>query len=47
MCLALSGAVALLQEHGWSLKGDDKDEKVSAAARDAFERALGWFKKHL
>lgn len=35
------------QAHGWSLKGDDKDEKVAKDARDAFERALEWFKKHL
>ncbi|BDA43921.1 Carboxymethylenebutenolidase homolog [Coccomyxa sp. Obi] len=35
------------QEHGWSLRGDDKDEKVAVDARDAYARALAWFQKHL
>lgn len=35
------------QEHGWSLRGDDQDEKVAVDARDAYARALAWFQKHL
>jgi dienelactone hydrolase len=39
--------VLLDQAHGWSLKGDDKDEVVANAAKDAFNRALSWFQTHL
>ncbi|BDA43920.1 Carboxymethylenebutenolidase homolog [Coccomyxa sp. Obi] len=35
------------QAHGWSLRGDDQDEKVAVDARDAYARALAWFQKRL
>ena len=37
----------VLQAHGWTLRGDDKDPKVGDAAKDAFARALKWFQTHL
>ena len=35
------------QAHGWSLRGDDQNPEVAAAAKDAFARAEQWFKAHL
>jgi dienelactone hydrolase len=35
------------QAHGWAIRGNDKDETVADAARDAFARAAAWFKKTL
>ncbi len=37
----------LMQAHGWTLRGDDKDPKVGDAAKDAFARALKFFQQHL
>ncbi|KAK9809229.1 hypothetical protein WJX72_011712 [[Myrmecia] bisecta] len=34
-------------EHGFSLRGNDKDEKVAKAAADAFDRGLKFFKTHM
>lgn len=34
------------QAHGFSLRGDDTDEKVAAAAGDAFERTAAWLREH-
>ena len=36
-----------LQAHGWSLRGDDQNPEVAAAAKDAFVRAEKWFKANL
>lgn len=35
------------QAHGWAVRGDDKDEEVAKQARDAYQLAEKWFKKHL
>ena len=32
--------------HGWTLRGDDKDPAIAAAAEEAFERAAGWLGVH-
>ena len=32
--------------HGWTLRGDDKDPAIAAAAGEAFDRAAGWFEVH-
>ena len=34
------------QAHGFSLRGDDTDPKVAAAAGDAFDRTAAWLKEH-
>lgn len=34
------------QAHGFSLRGDDTDPKVAAAAEDAFERTAAWLREH-
>lgn len=34
------------QAHGFSLRGDDTDPKVAAAAGDAFDRTAAWLKDH-
>lgn len=34
------------QAHGFSLRGDDTDAKVAAAAGDAFDRTAAWLKEH-
>jgi hypothetical protein len=36
-----------MQAHGWANRGDDKDEKIAAAAQDAFAMAKDFFVKHL
>ncbi len=36
-----------LQEHGWVMRGDDKDPRVAAGAADAFKGALDFFRAHL
>lgn len=35
------------QEHGWTLRGDDKDASVQWAAEEAFQAAIFFFKIHL
>ncbi|KAK9836066.1 hypothetical protein WJX84_008958 [Apatococcus fuscideae] len=35
------------QEHGWTMRGDDKDASVQWAAEEAFEAALFFFNTHL
>jgi dienelactone hydrolase len=35
------------QEHGWTMKGDEKDPAVAAAATEAFNEALEFFRSHL
>jgi dienelactone hydrolase len=32
--------------HGWTLRGDDKDEKIAAAAEEAFNQTADWFTVH-
>ena len=45
----LVGCLQLFEgaEHGWTVRGDDKDPVKGAQIKEAFERALGWFQKHL
>ena len=45
----LVGCVQLFEgaEHGWTVRGDDKDPVRGPQIKEAFERALGWFQKHL
>ena len=42
-----SQGCGVLQAHGWTLRGDDKDPNIGDAAKDAFARALKWFQMHL
>ncbi|KAK9843643.1 hypothetical protein WJX81_000820 [Elliptochloris bilobata] len=35
------------QEHGWTMRGDEKDSGVAAAAADAFKGALEFFRARL
>ena len=35
------------QEHGWTLRGDDKDPSVQWAAEEAFEAGAFFFNIHL
>jgi len=34
-------------QHGWTVRGDASDAKVGPMIVEAYERALGWFQKHL